>query len=230
MAARLTLTFLEGVVTFVSPCLLPMLPVYAAYFAGGAGGATDAGRSPAHTARCAGGFVLGFSAVFCALGALAGGLGGALGRWSVVMNVACGAVVLLLGLNYLGVLRVPALRRMLRPRSDVLPRGFLSSLAFGVVFAVGWTPCVGTFLAAALAEAAAAGGTPAGVALLLAYSLGLGLPFFLAALFIDRLGAALSWARTHARAIDVACGLLLVVAGLLMASGTFGLWLRALSV
>ena len=235
-------TFLEGVITFISPCLLPMLPIYVAYFAGGAGraaAAPDAGgagaggpasRPAGRTVRCALGFVAGFTVLFCALGAFAGTLGSLFARYQAVLNVVCGCVVVALGLNYLGVLRIPALQRTLKPKSDVVPRGFWTSFAFGVVFAVGWTPCVGAFLGSALSLAASSAHAGKGVALLACYSLGLGLPFFIAALLIDQLEGAFAWVKAHYALIDRICGALLVAVGVLMASGMFGVWLRALSV
>lgn len=238
-------TFLEGVITFVSPCLLPMLPLYVAYFAGGAGEAAAAskggeGEGPGRdgqgvsrlrrTVRCALGFIVGFTVLFTVLGAFAGGLGSLAVQHQGVLNVACGAIVIVLGLNYLGVLRIPFLQRTFKVDAGVVPRGFFSSLVFGMVFAIGWTPCVGAFLGSALSMAASTGSTLEGVCLLLCYSLGLGLPFFVAAVLIDQLEGAFTWIKAHYGIIDRVCGALLVVVGVLMASGLFGYWLRALSL
>ena len=225
-------TFLEGIVTFVSPCLLPMLPVYLAYVAGGVGAAGSAdGDAHRGTWRAIVGalcFVAGFAAVFTVLGAFAGTLGGLLVSNQRAIDVVCGLVVIVLGLNYLGIIRVPLLDRTLKPGAAARPAGLLGSFVFGVVFALGWTPCVGTFLASALSLAATSGSTLRGVTLLLAYSAGLGLPFVLCAVLMEQLGSALAWAREHARQIEVASGVLLVVVGLLMAAGVFGAWLRVL--
>ena len=114
-------TFLEGVITFVSPCLLPMLPLYVAYFAGDAAGA---GARTRRTVVCALGFIVGFTALFTLLGAFAGTLGSLLLQWQAALNVACGLVVVALGLNYLGVLRVPVLGRTLADFNNVLPAHF----------------------------------------------------------------------------------------------------------
>ena len=146
------LTFLEGIVTFVSPCLLPMLPIYLAYFAGGS--QEDAVGDTRRVAVCSLGFVLGFSLVFVSLGAFAGTLGALLVRHGRIMDVVCGVVLVVLGLNYAGVLRIPLLERTLRPNTTIIPRGFGSSVLFGLVFAIGWSPCVGAFLASALSLAA----------------------------------------------------------------------------
>ena len=220
-------TFLEGVVTFISPCLLPMLPIYVAYFAG------DAGAAPHERTRrtlvSAIGFVLGFGLLFTLLGAFAGSLGSLLVRHQRALDIASGAIVIALGLNYLGILKIPLLQGEVRPQTSVVPRGFASSLVFGMVFAVGWTPCVGTFLASALSLAASSGSALHGVGLLAAYSLGLGIPFVLAAVLIDQLEGAFAWTRDHYELVDRVCGVALVIVGILMATGMMGAWLRLLS-
>ena len=220
-------TFLEGIVTFVSPCLLPMLPIYLAYVAGGsaAGERADAGRALVGALA----FVAGFSAVFCALGAFAGTLGRLLLAHQRALDVVCGAIVCVLGLNYLGVIHIDALDRTVVPQATRRRGGVLGALLFGVVFAVGWTPCVGTFLASALSLAASSGSALRGVTLLLVYSAGLGLPFVLSAVLVDQLEDTLAWARSHARQVEVASGALLVLVGVLMATGTLGAWLRVLA-
>lgn len=222
----LLLTFLEGIITFVSPCILPMLPIYLAYFAGDAG-AEDEGRTR-RTIICALGFVLGFGMLFTLLGAFAGTLGSFLVRYQRVLDVVCGAVVVLLGLNYLGVLRIGVLERTGGVQTRVRPKTFASSVAFGMVFGLSWTPCVGTFLASALSLAAASGSTMAGVGLLACYSLGLGVPFIISAVLIEQLEGAFAWVKTHYAVIDRVCGVLLVAVGVLMATGQLGLWLRLL--
>ncbi len=222
------LTFLEGIVTFVSPCLLPLLPVYLAFFAGGAGvGGADAddadeGSSLAHTVVCALGFVLGFSVLFALLGAGAGAVGSVLVRYRQVVNVACGAIMVVLGLNYLGVLRIGVLNRTWRAGPHASSHGFASCVLFGLVFAVGWSPCVGTFLASALGLAASSANALRGVGLLLCFSAGLGLPFVLSAVLINQLESAFAWIKKHYDLINKVCGALLVVEGVLMAFGLLG--------
>lgn len=220
-------TFLEGIVTFISPCLLPMLPVYVAFFAGGSDGGARGGLR--RTIICALGFIGGFTLLFTALGALAGTAGSALVEHQAALNALCGAIVVVLGLNYLGVFEIPVLKRTLKPRTDVVPRNFASSFLFGMAFAVGWTPCVGAFLGSALSLAATTGQTAAGVGLLACYSLGLGFPFLIAAVLIDQLEGAFDWVKRHYDVIDRVCGALLVLIGLLMATGLLGSWLRLLS-
>ena len=129
------ISFLEGIITFVSPCLLPMLPIYISYFAG------DSERDTKRVVKNALGFILGFTLVFVLLGALAGSLGTLLQEYSAVVNLVTGLIVIFFGLNFLGVFRVNLFRGT--KLGNVEHLGFFSSLLFGVVFSVGWTPCVG---------------------------------------------------------------------------------------
>ena len=205
-----------------------MLPIYVAYFAGGAERANNGSSSLGRTLVCAFGFVVGFTIVFTLMGALAGAAGHLLFEYQGVLNAICGIIVIILGLNYLGVLRIPLLQRTLKPSAGVMPRGFWSSLVFGMVFAVGWTPCVGAFLGSALSLAASSAHTATGVLLLLCYSLGLGLPFVIAAVLIDQLEGAFTWVKAHYDIVNRVSGALLVLVGALMATGLLGFWLRLL--
>ena len=205
-----------------------MLPIYVAYFAGGAERANNGSSSLGRTLVCAFGFVVGFTIVFTLMGALAGAAGHLLFEYQGVLNAICGIIVIILGLNYLGVLSIPLLQRTLKPSAGVMPRGFWSSLVFGMVFAVGWTPCVGAFLGSALSLAASSAHTATGVLLLLCYSLGLGLPFVIAAVLIDQLEGAFTWVKAHYNIVNRISGALLVLVGALMATGLLGFWLRLL--
>ena len=215
------IAFLEGIVTFISPCLLPMLPIYVSYFAGGEA------RSTVRTLRSVLGFVLGFTAVFVSMGALAGTLGGFLREYRVAVNIVTGLVVVIFGLGFLGVFRL----RLFRGAGSGPRRadGFFSAMLFGLVFSVGWTPCVGAFLGSALMMASQQGNVMAGVWMLLAYSLGLGIPFVVSALLIDKLKGAFGFIKRNYRVINAVCGSLLVVVGVLMMTGLFGRWLALLS-
>lgn len=210
------ITFLEGIITFISPCLLPMLPVYALYFTGGGTGRRRDGVLNAL------GFVAGFTAVFVLLGAAAGGLGSLLHfRYAGLVNIVTGLVVVALGLGYLGLFRLPFAGLAGRAAGGK-KRGFFSSLLFGAVFSVGWTPCIGAFLGSAIMLAANEGSALGGMLLLLAYSLGLGVPFFLGALLIDRAKGAFDFIKKHYAVINRAAGALLVVLGILMMTGLWG--------
>ena len=208
-----------------------MLPLYVAYFAGGANEGGDGQKSTTlRTLGCAAGFVLGFGLVFVLLGAASGTIGSLVVAHRRALDVVCGTVVAVLGLNYLGVLHVGALDRTVRLQTSVRPRGIASSVAFGIVFAVGWSPCVGTFLSAALGLAASSGSALHGVGLLVCYSLGLGLPFVLSAILLDQLEAALGWVRQRQELIDRVCGVVLVAMGLFMAAGVLGRLMSTLAV
>jgi len=216
------IAFLEGIITFISPCLLPMLPIYITYFAGGGE------RSTGKTLRNALGFVLGFTLVFTAMGALAGTLGSFLTAHQTALNILSGAIVIVFGLNFLGVLRLNLFRGAGRSL-DNQDLGFFSALLFGVVFSLGWTPCVGAFLGSALLLASQQGHVLEGVAMLLVYSLGLGIPFLISAVLIDQLKSAFDWIKSHYRVINMICGSLLVLIGILMATGFLGRFLTMLS-
>ncbi len=209
------ISFLEGIITFISPCLLPMLPIYISYFAGG--GERDVRK----TLRCAFGFILGFTLVFMAMGALAGTFGSFLMRYQTAVNLVCGLIVVLFGLYYLGFLKINLFRG--RKRSvDTSNLNFLSSLIFGVIFSIGWTPCVGAFLGSALLMASTQGQVLTGMLMLLAYSLGLGIPFLISAVLIDQLKGTFDWIKRNYRVINLVCGGFLILVGVMMATGTLG--------
>ena len=206
------ISFLEGIVTFISPCLLPMLPIYISYFAGGSE------RSTGKTLRCAFGFVLGFTAVFVAMGALAGTVGSFLVRYQTIVNLVLGGIVILFGLNYLGVLNLNIFRGM-KGQVKTADMNFLSAFLFGIVFSVGWTPCVGVFLGSALMLASQQGSALVGTMMLLCYSAGLGVPFLVSAVLIDQLKGAFSFIKRNYALVNKICGSLLVAVGVLMATG-----------
>jgi len=207
------ITYLEGTAAFVSPCLLPMIPVYIAFFAG----REDAGRASA--LKSALGFVLGFTALFTSLGAFAGSIGSVLRTHSAVVNIVCGTVVALFGLGYLGVFhpRFLAGGKTINWRPE--KAGFFKCFLFGIVFAAGWTPCVGAFLGSALMLAASGGGSLTGILLLLCFSAGLGLPFLLCALFLAQLKSSFDFIKNHYKTVNLICGWLLIAIGILMAAG-----------
>ena len=217
------ISFLEGIITFLSPCLLPMLPIYISYFAGGGV------RSTRRTLTCAAGFVLGFTISFVAMGALAGTIGSALKAHQTAVNLFSGLVVIFFGLNFLGVFRIQLFRGGSGRGVDTAKLGFFSSALFGLVFSVGWTPCVGAFLGSALMLASQQGHVAAGMAMLLAYSLGLGVPFLLSSILIQKLKSTFAWIKAHYRVINVVSGVLLIVVGIFMMTGMLGQLLALLS-
>lgn len=219
------ISFLEGIITFVSPCLLPMLPIYISYFAGGDddGGAKKNRR----VIQNALGFILGFTVVFVLLGALAGTFGRLLNEHQMAVNIITGLIVIFFGLNFLGVFKINLFKGTKLAKTENL--GFFSSVLFGMVFSIGWTPCVGAFLGSALMLATSQGNVLQGVAMLLLYSLGLGIPFFVSAVLIEKLKGAFSFIKRHYRVINIVSGAFLVIIGVLMATGLFGRFLALLS-
>ena len=206
------ISFLEGIITFISPCLLPMLPIYISYFAGGGQ------RKTVKTLGCALGFVAGFTLMFMAMGALAGTVGSFLRQYETAVNLVCGLVVILFGLSFLGVFELKLFRGT-RYSMKADSMGFFPALIFGVVFSVGWTPCVGVFLGSALMLASQQGHLLDGTLMLLAYSMGLGIPFILSAVLIDYLKSAFDWIKKHYTLINTISGVLLIAIGILMMTG-----------
>lgn len=215
-------SFLEGIITFISPCLLPMIPIYVSYFAGGGQ------RSDKKTLTNAFGFVLGFTAVFVLMGALAGTLGGLLIKYQTAVNIISGIIVIFFGLNYLGVFNFNLFKGT-NINTDTSNLGFVSSLVFGIVFSVGWTPCVGTFLGSALMLASQQAHAVQGIVMLLCYSAGLGIPFVLSAVLVDRFKTAFDFIKKNYDTINRISGILLVAIGVAMATGMLGRLLAVLS-
>ena len=216
------ISFLEGIITFISPCLLPMLPIYISYFAGGGE------RSTKKTLTTALGFVLGFTVLFVAMGALAGTLGSFLTHYQTAVNIVSGAVVILFGLNFLGVLNINLFQGM-RSGVDTKDMSFYSAVLFGIVFSVGWTPCVGAFLGSALMLASQQGSTMVGMGMLLCYSLGLGVPFLMSAVLIDQMKTAFDFIKRNYDTVNRICGGFLILIGIAMMTGLMGRVLALLS-
>ena len=215
------IAFLEGIITFISPCLLPMLPVYISYFAGG----EDDQRK---TLRNAFGFVLGFTIVFVSLGAFAGSVGSLLMEHKTVVNIVSGLIVIVLGLNFMGVFRIRILNTTKKLDVNIRNTGFLRTVLFGIVFSIGWTPCVGAFLGSALMLASQRGSSLQGILMLVLYSAGLGIPFIVSAILIDKLKGTFQFIKTHYKIINFMAGAFLVLTGFLMLTGMFGYLLSAL--
>lgn len=203
------ITFLEGLISFISPCMLPLLPLYVSYFAGGAD------KKHKVLAR-AFSFEIGFTVVFSLLGLFAGTLGAFLKEYQVIVNIVCGVVVILFGLSYLEIIRIPFFKGMGSGRTA---NTVFSAFLFGVIYSVSLTPCIGAFLGSALMMASASGTALKGVLLLITYSLGLGIPFLISAVLIEKLNTAFTWIKRHYRVINIVCGSFLIVIGILMAAG-----------
>lgn len=204
------IAFTEGFITFISPCMLPMLPLYLTYFAAG-----EAGSGMKRTLKNSLGFVLGFSAVFVAMGAFAGTLGAFLQEYHAVISIIAGLIVIVFGLNFLGILRISLFDKN-GTSYEQKTTGFFSSLLFGVIFSISWTPCISAFLGSALLMASTKGSVLKGTLLLLVYSLGLGIPFILSALFMNRLKNVFQFIKTHYSVINKIAGTLLLIVGVFM--------------
>jgi cytochrome c-type biogenesis protein len=218
------ISFLEGVITFVSPCLLPMLPLYLSYFAG----QDNAGGKKATIVNALG-FVLGFSLIFVLMGAFAGTLGGWVKEYGTAVNIVSGAVVILFGLNFTGLIKLPFLNNTRQMKMNTMNLGFFSSISFGLIFAIGWTPCVGAFLGSALMLAASSGESLKGILMLLSFSLGLGVPFLASAILIDRLKSTFAFIKRNYRVVNMISGIFLIITGSLMATGLMGYFLSLLT-
>ena len=215
------IAFLEGIITFISPCILPMLPLYISYFANGE-------NNKRKTLVNALGFILGFTIVFVLLGAFAGVLGGLLKRYETIVNLVTGAIVVLLGLNFTGLIKIGFLNGTRKLNVQIQNIHFFTSVLFGMIFAIGYTPCVGAFLGSALMMASRQGTMGEGILMLVIYSAGLGIPFLISAMLIDRLKATFQVIKSHYRVINLVSGIFLIVLGVLMMTGTFGYFLRML--
>ena len=193
---------------------LPLLPLYVSYFAGGNDAAAEE-KATGHTLIRAIFFVAGFAVVFCLLGLFAGAVGSLFTGHAKIIHIVCGCVVILFGLGYLNVIRLP----FKGAKKAIQVKNVWTALIFGMIYSISLTPCVGAFLGAALMMAANAGTAAAGLLLLLCYSCGLGIPFVIAAILIDRLERVFATVKRHYRIINLVCGIFLIVLGALMACG-----------
>lgn len=223
-----------GALSFLSPCVLPLVPPYLCYMAGvsvedfrAESPSTENGTRFALLGT-AGAFVLGFSTVFVALGAGASTIGSLLRVWQEPLSIAAGIVIILMGLNFLGILKIPFLSREARFQAPGRPASAMAAYVMGLAFAFGWTPCIGPVLGPILTLAGGRETIGQGALLLAVYSLGLGIPFLVAALFSGAFMRFLGRFRVHLGRVEKAIGALLVVAGVLFLTGgvqTAAYWL-----
>jgi cytochrome c-type biogenesis protein len=215
-----------GALSFLSPCVLPLVPPYLCYMAGvsvddfrGTDGAPA--RTGTRTALLAAAFafVLGFTTVFVALGAGASTIGRFLRVWQEPLAMAAGVLIILMGLNFLGLVRIPLFSREARFQSSGKPASMVGAYLMGLAFAFGWTPCIGPVLGPILTLAGGRETVGEGALLLAVYSLGLGIPFLVAALFSDAFMRFLGRFRVHLGRVEKVIGGLLVVAGVLFVTG-----------
>lgn len=218
------LLFLEGIITFISPCILPMLPIYISYFAG-----ENNENNRIGALKNSLGFVLGFTVVFTLLGTLAGSFGTFIKEYYGVLNILGGIIIVIFGLNYLGIVKISILEKSYKMNINISPVRFISAILFGMVFAIGWTPCVGTFLGSALMIAANSQDILRGTVMLLVYSIGLGIPFIISAVLISKMKETLTFIKKNYKVINIASGIILVIIGVAMMTGYLNKILSLLS-
>ena len=217
----LTLAFLAGVISFLSPCVLPIVPPYLAYMSGiSLSEATDNNKAVSIFLPAVF-FVLGLSTVFLILGFTASALGTVFLSYQDKLITISGILVMGFGLHFLGILRIGFLEREARFEASSQNGSAFGAYVLGLAFAFGWTPCIGPQLASILTLAASEGSVARGTTLLGVYALGLGVPFLLVALFLSRLSATLTWLKRHMQIIERLMGLLLWTIGLMMLTGGF---------
>lgn len=215
MRAELPLLFLEGVLAFLSPCMLPMLPVYLMYLAA----ETEHGRKASVFNTV--GFVCGFTLIFMALGATATALGSTLNSHRLVLQRVSGFVIMLFGLYFMGALKLEFLDVERKFDLKIKAGSFGGALLFGAAFSLGWTPCLGPFLGSALLLAGNTETLAAGVFYLFIFSMGLGIPYILSALFFTGIKGIFLWLKKHNHMIRTISGLVLITAGILLMTDFF---------
>lgn len=240
------IAFVEGLITFISPCLLPMLPLYLLYFAGQGTASSKPGTNSTlvikdfsskkevpetnqrKTLFNALAFILGFTLVFVTMGAFAGTIGSFLRSKQKIVDIIAGLIIIAFGLDFMELLPFAIFKGGQSQRS-VGELNVWSSFLFGLVFSIGWTPCVGVFLGSALILASKQGSVYKGILMLFSYSMGLGIPFLISALLVDRLKSTFQWIKDNYTPIRFASGLFLVLIGITMMFGWLGRLLTFLS-
>jgi len=227
--------FGAGLLSFISPCVLPLIPGYLSYISGlsldemrGTGAVAIASPVRSRVIMSSLAFILGFSLVFVALGASASAIGQFMMSRLTILGRIAGVIIVLFGLHTMGLLRIDWLYQEKRVQTNRRPAGFVGATLVGIAFAFGWTPCIGPILAGILAIAGAQKTVGQGVQLLAAYSLGLAIPFFAAALAINGFFAAFARIRKHYHLIELTSGALLVVIGILIFTNRFTILARSL--
>lgn len=204
------LTFLEGIASFISPCLLPMVPIYISYFIG------EDNNNNKKAILNAVGFVLGFTTVFLILSIFASQLGAILSTNIRYIKIFFGAVIILFGLNYMGLLNISFLNKSKAKNMNTKDFNFFKAMLFGILFSVSWTPCIGTFFSSALLLIAREQDMLKGIILMLLYSIGLGIPFIISAILIEKLKNVFDFIKKNYDVIKRISGAILIIAGIYM--------------
>lgn len=203
------LTFLEGIASFISPCLLPMVPIYISYFIG-----EDKDNKKAVLNSV--GFVLGFTTIFLILSIFASSIGTVLSSNIKYIKIFFGIVIILFGLNYMEFLKINFLNKSKSKKIDTKNFNFIKAILFGMLFSISWTPCIGTFLSSALLLIAKGQNMLKGIVLMLLYSIGLGIPFIISAILIEKLKKVFDFIKKHYDLIKKISGIILIIAGIYM--------------
>ncbi|MBJ6986145.1 cytochrome c biogenesis protein CcdA [Devosia sp. MC521] len=226
MEFSLTLVIGAGVLSFLSPCVLPLVPPYLTYMSGASydqlrAEANAPGKLTLRVAITSLFFILGFSIIFVALGATATAFGQAFRQILPILTPVAGVVIIAMGLHFLGVFRISLLDRQVRHHGPGMASGPLGGFLLGLAFAIGWTPCIGPVLAAILSVAASRDSATEGAMLLGLYSLGLGIPFFLAGIAIGPFLTFFQNFKKHLGVVEKIMGVILIITGLLFITGNF---------
>lgn len=201
------ITFIEGIASFISPCVLPVIPIYISYFA------TES-KSMKKSIINSLGFICGFSIIFILLGVFAGTFGKFVHHYTSYINIIFGLFLIAVGLNYIGVIFIKFLNKTKGSNQGKRNLTFITSVLFGIIFSLSWTPCVGAFLSSALIMASTTGSVLKGASLLLIYSLGLAIPFIITTLFLEKMKKTFDFIKKHYNIINKICGSILVLSGL----------------
>ncbi len=201
------LIFIEGVASFLSPCVLTMLPMYISYFAG-------QDKNLKRTIMNSLGFVLGFTIIFVLLGIFASTLGKVIISNIKYINIIFGSIIILFGMHYMGLLNIKILNKSKGMKKSRDNLSFFSAIIFGMIFSVCWTPCVGVFLSSALMMSATSANILKGGFMLLIYSIGLGIPFILTSIFLERLRNTFNTIKKHYNIINKIAGIILIINGI----------------
>lgn len=201
-------TFLEGIASFISPCLLPMLPIYISYFAG------EENKSVKKAVFNSIGFVLGFTTLFLILSIFASTFGSFISSNLKSIKIIFGIIIIIFGLNYMQVLKLGFLNKTKRIKINIENFNFFKALLFGVLFSISWTPCIGAFLSSALLLVASKQDLVKGIILMLLYSIGLGIPFIISAIFIEKFKKMFDFIKRNFGKVKIISGLILIGMGL----------------
>jgi len=201
------LTFLEGIASFISPCLLPMVPIYISYFIG------ENDKKNNRVLLNSIGFVLGFTIVFLVLSIFASQLGSVLSDNIKYIEIFFGIIIILFGLNYMEIFKIDFLNRISNKKFNTKNFNFFKAMLFGILFSISWTPCIGTFLSSALLLIANQQDMLKGFWMMLLYSFGLGIPFIISAVLIDKLKNVFDFIKRHYGIIKKISGIILIIAG-----------------